>query len=478
MQTHRGQVVVHQSAKHSLVRLRRGHALREVPRDDLGHERDETPKRILLVQPGENQKRGLEVHALHVARLGVVRGVRGEDVPERPPSGLTRPELEALLGERRAPCGAGPSRSAPLSRESRPPAPAARGSGSERGCHARFPTHACLREPPSGCRCHAPEDAASSPGTLEPPISPGGARSIVRPDAGAAPASRAPSVWRGEGKRRRCSLEASGSEARFDRLPFGRFSSAQSRFYVQGSGDSRAARARRIDAYRGGRRFRRVTPRRSSAHAATWFSAEAGSSAAFLFLITAASGSTFSASSRRGLRGFPGRLNLLVGSLLPDDRKGLLHAGGLVALDLVHAAGVLDVLEDLGREAAEVLRARRGVRGQRGKTNAFSNRVERRVFPRDARERTRARAYRGEIGDRERTRHIVALVLSETPKFVTPKRMSPAGRRVEVSGRLCLEGSRRFEKVRSRAYLSRSACRRWGTWTSSRPCRRTCGRWS
>ena len=92
---------------------------------------------------------------------------------------------------------------------------------------------------------------------------------------------------------------------------------------------------------------------------------------------------------RGGLRGFPGRLNLLVGSLLPDDRKGLLHAGGLVALDLVHAAGVLDVLEDPGREAAEVLRARRGVRGQRGKTNAFSNRVERRVFPRDARERTR-----------------------------------------------------------------------------------------
>ena len=98
-------MVVHQSAKHSLVQLRRGHALREVPRDDLGHERDETPKRILLVEPGENQKRGLEVHALHVARLGVVRGVRGEDVPERPPSGLTRPELEALLGERRARAG-------------------------------------------------------------------------------------------------------------------------------------------------------------------------------------------------------------------------------------------------------------------------------------------------------------------------------------------------------------------------------------
>ena len=50
------------------------------------------------------------------------------------------------------------------------------------------------------------------------------------------------------------------------------------------------------------------------------------------------------------------------------------------------------------------------------------------------------------------------------------------GKAVEVSGRLFLEGSRRFEKRRPREYLSRSSCRLLGTWSSSRPCRRTCGR--
>ena len=85
MQANARQTLAQYPHKHPLIEFRRRHPFRKVPRHDFPHQLHQAPKRVLLVQSRQQQKRRDRVHRLHVPDLRFVRHERQQHSLQRVP---------------------------------------------------------------------------------------------------------------------------------------------------------------------------------------------------------------------------------------------------------------------------------------------------------------------------------------------------------------------------------------------------------